>query len=348
MAIEGSYFDGRTAVRHKVAIEIRGDELHVSGDGLERRVPIGAVTLKQRVGTAPRWIAFPDGASCEVSDSGGQLLSMFEAGGLKDGVAARWSSDWRCAAGALLLLGLAAVIGYTWAAPWVASAAAPAVPETAVDRLSADTLRLLDTSVFRPTQLPESRREAVVARFAAIAPRGSGRLAWHVQFREGGDAGATAIALPSGVLVVTDQLVRAATSDDEVAGVLAHELGHVQGRHGLRMAMQGSIVTGAMALYLGDFSGVVAAAPVIIAQANYSREFEREADDYAAALLTSHGIPSSRLADILERIDASVARDPGSSPGTRLLHYTASHPDTRERVARLRAPAPGASRAGRR
>jgi Zn-dependent protease with chaperone function len=345
MALEGQYFDGRTARRHGVSVEVRGGELHVLGGEIDRRVPLGEVRLSASVGSIRRVVIFADGATCEIPHPDEAFSMLLAEGGLGEGAVARWYSDWRWVAGGLVLLAAAAFGGYRWAAPWVAAVAAPRVPATVVDRLSTETLRLLDNSVFRPTRLPQERRDGLTARLAAITAPGTERPAWVIQFRDAGDAGATAIALPSGTIVVTDQLVRLAVSDDEVAGVMAHELGHVQGRHGLRMALQGSLVAGAMALYLGDFSGVAATAPVVLAQAKYSRDFEREADDYAADLLAAHDIPPSLLADILERIDAGTPRDPdaaregGAGPGWGLLRYTASHPDIVERVARLRSRA---------
>ena len=64
----------------------------------------------------------------------------------------------------------------------------------------------------------------------AIAMNGSGSV---LLFRDGGKFGANAFALPSGKIIVTDQLA-SLLNDEQIVGVLAHELGHVVYRHGMR------------------------------------------------------------------------------------------------------------------
>ena len=101
---------------------------------------------------------------------------------------------------------------------------------------------------------------------------------------------------------------------------------------------------------VGDFSSILAVAPATLLQAKYSRDFEREADAFAADLLVAHGIKPSVLADLLERIDADQRRkassespdasDPSDAPeaaqGSSLLDYASSHPATSERLEYLR------------
>ena len=52
---------------------------------------------------------------------------------------------------------------------------------------------------------------------------------YQLEFRHGGYIDANAFALPSGIIVMTDELVELAKSDDELISVLAHEIGHVRG-----------------------------------------------------------------------------------------------------------------------
>src|SRR2546430_17108618 len=75
--------------------------------------------------------------------------------------------------------------------------------------------------------------------------------------------GANAFALPSGIIVETDDLVRLSRSDGEVLGVLAHELGHVKHRHTMRRLLEGS----ATALFISGVPGVVASTPSLAAAA---------------------------------------------------------------------------------
>ena len=55
-----------------------------------------------------------------------------------------------------------------------------------------------------------------------------------------------------GTVLVTDELVELAKNDDEIISVLAHEIGHLQRRHALRMALESSAIAVLASAYLGD------------------------------------------------------------------------------------------------
>ncbi len=71
--------------------------------------------------------------------------------------------------------------------------------------------------------------------------------------------GPNALALPGGVIYVTDELVELAPDDDAVIGVLAHELGHIEQRHLMRRLFASAAVGAAAAVLFGDVSTVLAA-----------------------------------------------------------------------------------------
>lgn len=138
-----------------------------------------------------------------------------------------------------------------------------------------------------------------------------------------------AFALPGGRIYLLRGLIETAQSPDEVAGVLAHEMGHVAHRDGLRAALR----QGGLALTIGIVTGgafgagAIAGAARASLSAAYSREAETQADDFAARTLTKAGRPARALGDILQRI----AKGEGSTP----LDFLRDHPLTDERRARL-------------
>jgi Zn-dependent protease with chaperone function len=254
----------------------------------------------------------------------------------------------------VLLLGLF----YAYGIPFVARLIAERIPDSVTQQISTQTLDVLERTVLEPSTLAPAEQERMSGAFNRLLT-GTRQGRYRLLFRMSEELGANAIALPSGTMVVTDTLVRLARDDREILGVLGHEVGHVEGRHGLRLIVQGSVLTLAIGWLVGDFTSVVTLAPAVLLQARYSRGFEREADVYAANLLRSRGISPSALADMLERIDAwersgrkpvSPTRsadstpDPGDKPssasrasGPGLLEYAASHPATRERLEYLRS-----------
>ena len=129
-----------------------------------------------------------------------------------------------------------------------------------------------------------------------------------------------------------DDLITALDDDQQTLAVLAHELGHAHERHGLQMLLRSSAVGAFLTFYVGDISTLLAAAPAAVVEARYSRQFERQADDYAALLLRHNGLSPALLADALTRL---AALQPAFSNGG----YLASHPSSDERIRRLRLPA---------
>jgi Zn-dependent protease with chaperone function len=128
--------------------------------------------------------------------------------------------------------------------------------------------------------------------------------------------------------------VTLAKDDREILGVLAHEAGHIERRHGLRQLLQNSTVTLFIAWYVGDVSSLVATAPTLLLQAKYSRDFEREADAYAAEVMRANGISLAHLADILERLESG--RSSGRALKRVTTDYLSSHPTTADRLRMLR------------
>jgi Zn-dependent protease with chaperone function len=200
--------------------------------------------------------------------------------------------------------------------------------------------------VLQPTEVEPHRQLQVATRFERLRlPGADERMRFKVLFRKSDLLGANALALPSGTIVITDELVAVAKDDDEIAAVLAHEAGHVVRRHGARQLLQDSVVALCVTWYIGDISSLVALAPTALLQANYSRELEREADRYAADTLRLNHLSPEVLARMLVRLDESrldesrldESRDPsGEASKEGMRDYLSSHPVTRERLEELR------------
>jgi Zn-dependent protease with chaperone function len=334
-SVEAAYFDGEHARSCRVTLTFDGPDAVVSGGGVMRTAPIAVLTITDTLGAAPRLVRFPDGAFCEVTDHAafGRLLA---AHGLTGSAVSRWerSRSWIAASAiAFVLLVLAA---YRFGVPVIAGAVADRLPTAAAERLSREVLGLLDGRILLPSALPNERRAQLIAALGRLhMPAWPEPVPCRIESRASKVLGANAMALPSGVIIVTDGLVALAKDDREILAVLAHEAGHVVRRHGLRQLLQNSIVSLIVTWYVGDISSLVAAAPTALLQAKYSRDLEREADDYAAGVLRANGLPLSHLADILQRLDTThrLTRDGAADS----FDYLASHPATAERLERLRS-----------
>jgi Zn-dependent protease with chaperone function len=326
--VEARYFDGVRSEARLVSVAMRDERVVVSGGGVQRDEPLGAVSISERIGATPRFVRFSDGGFCEVTDQAG-FDRLLHSAGLDRHWLSRWEDSRRMAAAAVLLLAFIAVFGYWVALPWMAESAARRLPRSALDQVSAQVLSGLDRLLLEPSQLSGEERFAIYQEYLRLRlPRD---VAIKLEFRSSPSIGANAFALPSGTVVVTDELVRLSKAPEEVIAVLAHEAGHVDRRHGLRNMIQSSVVSLFITWYIGDVSALAAAAPTALLEARYSRDLEREADAYAVQVLTASGIRAGTLADILERLRDE---DGGSDDGA--FAYLASHPPTAERIAFLR------------
>jgi Zn-dependent protease with chaperone function len=335
--VPAKWFDGRTSERRLISISGGGDSIQVRGEGVEMAVPLREVRIDPPLGNARRMIRFPGGEIAETDDHRflDALARQQGSGGFFRSVH-RWENSLKRAFLALLITLLAGFGFVRYGIPSLATQAALAMPEETETLLGRETLQILDRMVLEPTRLPPERRKELTDLFATVAAaRPEGRK-WRLEFRSGKKVGANAFALPSGIVIVTDRLVEIAKSDDEIASVLAHEIGHVTRRHALRHLMQNSATALIVATVTGDITSVSslsATLPTVLIDAKYSRDFEREADDAAVAYLKSKGLPVKLYAEMLRRLEADHDREPKTAKG--LGELFSSHPETGERIQRV-------------
>jgi Peptidase family M48 len=143
-----------------------------------------------------------------------------------------------------------------------------------------------------------------------------------------------AFALPGGRIVLLSAFLEKAESVDEVAAVLAHELGHVANRDSMRAMIHAGGVSFLVGTLLGDFTGagalVIASRTLLTSR--YSRDAERQADRFGVELITKAGGDPRALGRFLRRV--------ASFPGERALELLNSHPVTEDRVAEIEKLSP--------
>jgi Zn-dependent protease with chaperone function len=142
-----------------------------------------------------------------------------------------------------------------------------------------------------------------------------------------------AFALPGGHLAVHDSLVVQCETADELAGVLAHEIGHVRGRHHLRSLAHRLKWSLLLSSLTGDVGG---AQQIIISNAGdllllkHDRDQERDADRAAIDLSWEAGFDPNGMVRLFERF----AKEEASTPG--LAAFLSTHPGGAERAQAVR------------
>jgi Zn-dependent protease with chaperone function len=333
IAFAAAFYNGKSSKRHHVNARLDGETLLIEGDEVGRlRFPLDIIKVAPRVGNTARFIELTGGAGLEVQDNDvidGLAPSL--PGGKVYAFQFRMESKLRWALAMLLL-----TIGLGWGmidygVPFAAKQVAFALPREVDESLGSGALAALDELMFAPSTLDEGRRQRLQAGFddlVAASDMSADRV--RLEFRASPKIGPNALALPSGIVIMTDELVRLASSDAEVLAVLAHEVGHIRHRHSLRGVLQSSTVALGIATVTGDLGSLTALSatlPTLLVELKYSRAFELEADDYAVDLINAAKIEPRTLGTILERLTKSRADD--------RTGYFSTHPAPSERVERI-------------
>ncbi|MGQ3041200.1 MAG: M48 family metallopeptidase [Brevundimonas sp.] len=155
-----------------------------------------------------------------------------------------------------------------------------------------------------------------------------------------------AFALPGGPVMVTDDLIAAAETPDELAAVIAHEISHVEQRHVMQAVWRDFGIGMLLDAVVGGGTGAGQQAVILAGQASslsYDRAAEREADARGQALLEAGGLSSEGMAVFFDRL----GKLEGSGALTEATEFLNTHPDSgrRARLARA-AQKPGAAALG--
>ena len=324
MSASGTYHDGRTSLGHAVRVSVEAGVVHLRGDAVDVAVTVGRVRLEPRLGDLPRRLDLPDGASCVVE----ARFELPEGAGDAPARVERWVNELEIRWGPALVAAALVVAG-VWGAiafgvPALARVVAARMHPSVERQMGAQALTTLDRLALEPSQLPEERRAALTARFDTLARLAGGSFV--LEFRKSPAVGPNAFALPGGTVVLLDELVAAARHDDEIAAVLAHEIGHLVERHTMRHVLQTSVAGVVVAAVIGDvlsLSSYAAAVPAFLLDARYSRTFEREADVFGLELLDRAGIDRGHFVRFLTRMEQE---HPSGVPG-----FLSTHPRAEER-----------------
>jgi len=142
-----------------------------------------------------------------------------------------------------------------------------------------------------------------------------------------------AFALPGGFLYVNRGVIEAADNEAEMAGVIAHEIGHVAARHGVEQASKGQLANYASIplIFLGGWGGFAirqaAGLAVPLSFLKFSRGAEKEADRLGAQYLWAAGYDPHAMITFFEKLEAKEKKKPGA-----IAKVFSTHPMTSDRI----------------
>ena len=188
--------------------------------------------------------------------------------------------------------------------------------------------RKLGELVFAQTRarlkLVDGPPAAMLREIGARLTRGS---AYQYEFYVADDNVVNAFAMPGGFVVVHSGLLALAANAEEVAGVLAHEVQHVEKRHSLKALAKSAGLMVTISMVFGDLGGLVSLGQDLIGL-RFSRQHESEADAEGLKALVAAGIAPAGMRDFFRKMGDKESLNPG---------WLSSHPASADRFAALDA-----------
>jgi len=145
-----------------------------------------------------------------------------------------------------------------------------------------------------------------------------------------------AFALPGGRIIVTQELIDTVKTPEEVAGVLAHEIGHVYHRHGEAQIIRAMGIELLLRMASGG-GDTISGLASLLAILRYSRDAEREADSFAQSAMVNAAIDPLALKSFFEAMKKLLG-DRASTGGLfgTMSDMMSTHPVTDERIAAIK------------
>ena len=339
------WFGANSSRRLRASLHFANGDVRAENENGERRdARLSEVHIFPRLGNVPRKIVFADGTCIAADDCDRLDEAIRRHGGRQNTAMFRLEKTWTRAAVCVVLTAAGLWAFASQGLPALADFAAQRIPHEQTAKIGDEIYEQMKRQkIFAAADISPAvteRMEGIFARVAAALTEGEENFRLHLH-----DFFPNAFALPGGRVVVSASLAEL-LSDDELAAVFAHEIGHIRLRHGMRSVLLGS-AGGLLAVLAGDISGV--SLGIILLHLGYSRDHEREADCFAYAYLRDNGMSASLIGDALEKMTNSAAHDETDETDAdetdasaedeesdsrlfaRLLAALSTHPQTAER-----------------
>lgn len=293
------------------------------------RCPRAQLVLGDLVGSAPRNIHFPDHWLFQTTAPGISLM-------LNEPLHSRLLRHFETFHPRLIAVTGAAILAvialWIWFVPALVAVAVWLTPAQVAQQIDRGTLASMDYLMANPSTLTSDQQQAQRIIFETLQKQAAlPHRELTLQFRNMPGFGPNAFALPGGSVVLTDELVQRYGEDsDLIAGVLAHEIGHVAENHGLKQLYRSLSAYILIALIAGDVGPIledIAFEGQTFANLAFSRRHERAADAYALQLLDQTRYDVAGLQRFFQAI---AAHDSASD-------WVSTHPLSKERVETIEA-----------
>jgi predicted Zn-dependent protease len=325
MAYKAAYYDGMHAISNEVSVTLTAIGVYFSSENLQNNWDYGDIIISERP-EHMRPLTLTHGkqhaARLVIEDSSlytllKRRLPKNQTPRISIAIDIPSLLAWSAAA-AVLLWGL-----YMFA-PIFTSYVAKNLPPSWEEEIGKRTVQVLtyDKQVCDSPKCDQALK-AITDRLSPSLPED---LNYSVQIVRDGEM--NAFAAPGGRIIVFSGLIEKAGTPEELAAVIAHELGHVVERHPIQGFVH-ALGFGLLAGFIMGDGGSVSAAAISngLLQLHYSRELEERADRLAIEYLQRANIGTHGLVAFFERLQK---KNPAND--NRIFDYISTHPSTADRI----------------
>lgn len=334
--LKGRYYRDGASVSVQADLHDVDGALYLVQEGSDKKIHVQMESVADRLGNVPRKIYLSGDSVFECTDNDA-VDRFFKRDTHFFSRMTKAEGSWKFVAVATVATFICLFGLYRYGLPAAAHVAANATPAGVVEAMDASTFKSVDQLLFEESTLSNERKTELTKIFDELVMlSGQTNPPMTLNFRDGGKLGANAIALPGGTIILTDQLEALAESDDELAGVLAHEIGHVEHQHSLRQIYRALGLAFMIGVIGGDSGQVVedvVANAALLDTFSYSRAFETESDIHSVEIMIKAGRDPMAFVDLLDKILKANDIDPEKSE----TGWLSSHPGNKDRRASVQA-----------
>lgn len=306
-AIHGIYFNGQTSRKLQVLIEVREGQLWVLDSDLQTLQSYSPQEFKVHapLASSARVIEFSDGARFESFEYE-KFEALFPAD-RHQGLIYKLENRISYAVGAALLGLMTLLFCHFYVIPWSAQGLARSTPQTVMNVLEKSTKQTLAFGWRVKLQTIDAQKYPQAVAVSQNLLQTYPALNLKIDMIQDGSIIKTpnAFALPGGQILVNQELLDL-VSPEELQAILLHEVGHVYHRHSLQAMIKNAGLYAMLTLAFGvtDFGSLT----LTLINAAYSRDDEREADDFSALALAQLKLNPLLLAQGLKKIEKASRR----------------------------------------
>lgn len=321
------------AARQAACLTLRDASLTLHLDAGDRLYTLPQLEVTEPLDTLPLAVTFPDGGRfMPASDADfRQWYSRYRKPGLIFRLERSKSGIIPVLVGTVLV----AILYVRVLLPWLSAAIAGQLPVSVEQQLGRYSASFIKHQGFSESKLSSARQKQLQTLFSAVTPAeitSRSNLRLRLMHFPGP---ANALMLPDGTMILSDELVALAKSEDALVSVMLHEIGHYHYRHSIQMAIRSSLITISLMWVTGDVSGIgdtLLQSAVFVNEMQFSRAMEREADDYAITYMKRQG---RSLVAMRQIFSALGEQQPEKRKRIQLPDWLSTHPAMKERVEHI-------------